>query len=90
MNYYYANNGEFSNQYKLRYAPANIQMGKGWERITRSQAIILANAEKLRRRDDPAFSGYSDSVILPYDIRETENPEDPARFTIENCIAYRI
>lgn len=60
----------FSNTYTLCWAESAEQMEEaeknGYERITRKQAEKLCSDEIYRRKTDYAFSGYADSVILPY------------------------
>lgn len=35
-------------------------------RITRAEAVSLARAERRRRRNNPAFTGYADAYIMPF------------------------
>lgn len=36
------------------------------QRITRAEAVSLARAERKRRKESPAFSGYADAYIMPF------------------------
>ena len=66
INYYSA----FGNTYNLAYTDTDAQAeeaeANGWERITRKQAESKCADENRARSSDPAFSGYADSLILPY------------------------
>ena len=65
---YYRN---FGNTYTLVYAETQADFDAlrrhypDAERITRKEAIEMARAEKLRRRCDPAFSGFASAVVVP-------------------------
>lgn len=71
---YYKN---FGNTYWLRYVTSKADFEKakneGYERITRKEAIYLASAERYRRNNDYAFSGYASESIYPW--RETPEGE---------------
>lgn len=68
MKRYYVNYGEFRNQYALRYISNPEQTAPdGWEQITRKEAEALARAERRRRKENPAFSGYADTEITEMD-----------------------
>ena len=60
---------DFSNTYNLAYAETESEekqaKEQGYERITRKEAEHLCALENQRRKDDPAFSHYADTVILP-------------------------
>ena len=66
INYY----RDFGNTYNLAYTDTDAQAAEaeanGWERITRKQAESKCAVENRARQTDPAFSGYADSLILPY------------------------
>ena len=36
------------------------------QRITRAEAVSLARAERKRRKESPAFSGYADTYVMPF------------------------
>lgn len=71
MRTYYIKDGEFSNQYSLRYAEnkeqAQILLDKGYSKTTRANAISWARREKYLRDHDLSFSGFADDCIKPYD-----------------------
>ena len=63
---------DFSNAYNLAWAgtPEQIKPAedRGYEQITRKEAEHLCAKEIEARRDDPAFSGFASTVILPIDF----------------------
>ena len=64
MKRYFVKYGKFRNQYALRYiSDPERPTPEGWERIHRKEAEALARAERARRKDNPAFSGYADAEI---------------------------
>ena len=63
MKRYFVKYGDFRNQYALRYIEGDTAAPDGWERITRKEAKALAKAERDRRKENPAFSGYADAEI---------------------------
>lgn len=69
MKKYYVLYGDFANSYSLRYAENDEQEKtleqKGYEKVTRAEAISLARKEAERRNDNPNFSGYADQYIYP-------------------------
>lgn len=65
MCYYVNFYRDFSNTYRLYYAPAGVPVPKEWKHITRKRAIHLCIRERRARREDPAFSGYADIYIFP-------------------------
>lgn len=64
---YYKN---FSNTYSLRYVTSKADLmeaeAEGYERITRREAVYLARAERWRRENDQAMSGYANESIYPW------------------------
>ena len=74
---------DFSNTYNLCYTETDTEAKQaeeaGWERITRQEAIDKCIAERRRRKEDAAFSGFADIVILPfsYDTDEDYWVNDP-------------
>ena len=87
--YYIEYTADFGNTYNLFHAPADFNAPESWERITRKKAEQLARDERNRRRDDPAFSGFASSLILPHDLGENEDFYDHRRFVIEGVIVSR-
>ena len=71
MKKYYVDFGmeKFGNRYGLFYAVGNKTVPETAERITRTQAIAYARAERQRRKDDPVFSGYADTYVFPVSWR---------------------
>ena len=67
--YFKQNYLNFSNTYDLVYTETQEQekqaITKGYVRITRKEAERLCRAEIDRRKEDPAFSGYASTEILP-------------------------
>lgn len=82
MKKYYVDFGKenFRNCYSLFYTVANESVPETAERITRSDAIAYARAERARRKDNPAFSGYADMYIFPFGWRA-----DPADYLSDMC-----
>lgn len=82
MKKYYVDFGteKFGNRYNLFYTAANESVSKTAERITRKQAIAYVRAERQRRKDDPAFSGYADTYIFPFSWRG-----DPSAYLPDMC-----
>lgn len=70
VNYY----RDFSNTYTLRYTETHDQdalaISKGYERITRRQAISLCRDELYLRKYNPSCGGYASPCILPIDYDE--------------------
>lgn len=67
MKKYFVKYGDFGNAYSLRWAEQGDNIPEGWEPITRKEAEKLARAERDRRKDNPAFSGYADRYIAPFE-----------------------
>ena len=69
MKQYYIQRGRFRNEYSLYWAetPEEIQLAveNAYERISRQEAISFCRAERRRRKENPAFSGYADAHIFP-------------------------
>ena len=69
MRKYYVSYGEFANTYSLRYSESKEQdkmlKERGFERITRDEAIRLARREAERRLENPSSSGFADKYIYP-------------------------
>ena len=67
----------FRNSYMLAYADTpellSDAIAHGYEQITRKEAIRLCVEENERRKFNPAFSGYGDNCVYPYDA-EFHNP----------------
>ena len=82
MKKYYVDFGieKFGNRYSLFYTVANESVPETAERITRKEAIAYARAERQRRKDNPAFSGYADAYIFPLEWRG-----DPAAYLPDMC-----
>lgn len=82
MKKYYVDFGaeKFGNRYSLFYTLADESVPETAERITRTQAIAYARAERQRRKDDPAFSGYADTYIFPFGWHA-----DPALYLPDMC-----
>ena len=79
----------FSNSYTLAYTDApellSDALAHGYEQITRKEAIRLCAAENERRKYDPAFSGFGDNHIYPYDAEF----HDPNNYTPNGYIMER-
>lgn len=56
----------FANEYQLAWC-YDIPVGGDWQRITRGEALFFAKREAERRKDDPSFAGYADTIIAPID-----------------------
>lgn len=82
MKKYYVDFGKenFGNRYSLFYTVANESVPETAERITRKEAITYARAERARRKNDSAFSGYADTYIYPFGWRA-----DPALYLQDMC-----
>ena len=82
MKKYYVDFGKenFGNRYSLFYTVANESVPETAERITREEAIAYARAERQRRKDDHAFSGYADTYVFPVSWRG-----DPAAYLPDMC-----
>lgn len=77
-NAYYVRYGSFSNVYALLAVTDEIDQScltavndthrragaPEWERITRKECRRLRNAERRRRKEDPAHSGYADADVM--------------------------
>jgi len=88
-NYYVCRYNNFSNTYCLYHAPAGFLVPENWERITRKEAEALARAERQRRENDPAFSGFADASIYPHDFdQDTENIYS-SKFVRDGVIIWR-
>ncbi len=76
-NYYVKYYKNFANTYTLAWAETQAQIeqanNEGYEQITRKEAERLCVKEKEQRKDNPSFSGYADTVILPIDYNTKEN-----------------
>lgn len=82
MTKYYVDFGteKFGNRYSLFYTVADESAPETAERITRKEAITYARAERARRKNDSAFSGYADTYIYPFGWRA-----DPALYLPDMC-----
>lgn len=82
MKKYYVDFGteKFGNRYSLFYTVANESVPETAERVTRTQAIAYARAERARRKTDPVFSGFADTYIFPVSWRG-----DPAAYLPDMC-----
>lgn len=87
--YYIEYTADFGNTYNLFHAPADFKAPESWERITRKKAEQLARDERSRRRDDPAFSGFASSCILPHDLGTNEDYLDHRHFVNDGVIILR-
>ena len=91
---YYVRKGDFANVYSLGYADtdAEIAMAESgdWEQITRKEAERLCRAERTRQKEEPAFSGYADDVILPisYPAADRDWRNDRCVY-LNDCIVER-
>lgn len=85
---------DFGNIYYLHYTENPDQEKEaaalGYERITRKEAISMARTEKRRHKWNGAFSGYSSSIILPWDVERSEYIFGNPSYTVVDCIAERI
>lgn len=61
--YYFIQRGRFGNEYVLGWGYDD--QADGWERITRAEALKLAQEEAWRRKHDKAFSGYATEFVWP-------------------------
>lgn len=81
-NYFIRHPRNFANEYDLVWIESNDTESinratkEGYDRITRKEAFRKVSAEKYARKHDQAFSGFGDTVILPY--KAAELPELPA------------
>lgn len=79
----------FSNVYTLAYTDTpellSDALAHGYEQITRKEAIRLCAAENERRKFDPAFSGFGDKRVYPYDAEL----HDPNNYTPNGYIMER-
>lgn len=82
MKKYYIDFGaeKFGNRYSLFYTLSNESVPETAERITRREAIAYARAERRRRVEEMAFSGYADTYIFPFGYRA-----DPAICLPDMC-----
>lgn len=87
---------DFSNTYNLCYTETSDEEkrmeDKGWERITRKEAVNKCVAERRRRKEDAMFSGFADAVILPfrYDVNEDYWVNDPSMAMKGSYIVERV
>lgn len=65
--HYFVKHGNFGNVYSLRWADNKNDIEtaekRGYEQITRKEAIQLCRDERHRRANDRAFSGYADAMV---------------------------
>jgi hypothetical protein len=90
----------FANMYDLRWADSEnliaMLKSKDYEQITREEAVRLCREEKQRRKYDPSFSGYADTVVIPADMTEdtiyklSMYPEKMTFVDVGKCILDRI
>lgn len=79
--YYIRHPRNFTNEYKLVWIESTDTESiaraceEGYSRITRKEAYRTVSGEKYARKNDQAFSGYGDAIILPY--KATELPALP-------------
>jgi hypothetical protein len=91
VNYY----RDFANTYTLAWAetPEQVKTAKeaGYQQITRKKAEALCAKEKEERKQNPSFSGYADTVILPIDYPATERDwRNDHKLEQRGNIVYRI
>lgn len=73
MKHYYIKWYDFSNTYQMYYSETKLDEQvrlrefPDMEPISCKEAERLCIAERTRRRNDPAFSGYAPTVILPFE-----------------------
>lgn len=84
---------DFGNCYSLYYAETEEQLRMAEEmdclRITRSEAETMCAAENARRKHNPNFAYYADSIIYPIDF--DMDKEDPfTALRIEKYLAVRV
>ena len=78
--YYIRYPRNFSNEFDLVWIePTDSEsiaraVAAGYERITRKEAFRKVSGERYARRVDQSFSGYGDTVILPYAVNLPEIP----------------
>lgn len=78
---------DFGNTYNLYYADdsMDIQIPGNYERITRKEALRLISAENQRRKDDPSFSYFAATSIMPIDYKGDDIEHD-SRYKLVNHI----
>lgn len=70
--YYIRYPRNFANEYDLVWIESTDTesitraIEEGYSRITRKEAYRKVSVEKYARKNDQAFSGYGDAVILPF------------------------
>ena len=82
---------DFLNTYRLRYVTSKADLmeaeAEGYERITRREAVYLAGAERWRRENDQAMSGYANESIYPWH-KLTPDGDDPVYWKYEPALKY--
>lgn len=96
MKKYYVVHGNFSNAYSLLYVENESDrnaLPEDAEQISRKEALRMAARERLRRKEDPAFSGFADAEIYPASAdRNAIDFANPERYgyNLKNNIFERL
>ena len=100
MKKYFISQGNFDNEYLLRWAETPEQetllLERGYNRIKKRDACVKCRDENRRRKHDWAFSGYGNNIIYPFDWKLGDNffTDDywahPNDYEINNYVLTRI
>ena len=96
MKHYYIMRRDFYNVYDLAHVEAGSEterqmIEKGWERITRKDAIRRCREERLRRIYESSSAGYAPSEIYPYGVNWDKFPwYDGRLWTTNDGYVYEL
>lgn len=79
----------FDNEYDLYWVdnPNDERelIKQGYKRISKSEAINICKSERLARKNNSSFSGYGNSIIMPFNF---DGDEDKAKQCLETPDGY--